>query len=357
MSYAIYNIENIGEWERIYKSLPEEYQQISFSPVYHKLFENNGDGRAELFYHESKGSIFYYPYLITETSKIGNAVLEDSVYDIKSVFGYTGPLFVNEDDDFVKSSYNIFQKYCAEKNFLCELIRFNPVLENHINLSVIKHIEFIKVKRYVLLDLKIHQDYRENYKPRYRKGIIKYSKISNRIKCDVNKDSINKFKNLYQKQMFEKNADSYYLFGEKYFDNIQGLIKNHGCMYYFEDDGEMKAAVVFAFDKHTAYYYHSCRDTSDNNSIWYNKILLDFTFGELKKKGLRFCMLGGGVKNSDEDNLLSFKRNISPLERDFVIGKRIILKEKYDNTVKIWEDNYPHLKDKYSLFLEKFRIH
>jgi len=67
-------------------------------------------------------------------------------------------------------------------------------------------------------------------------------------------------------------------------------------------------------------------------------------------------MIGGGVTNLNDDSLLSFKRNISPLERTFIIGKRVMLKEKYDEIVKIWEVNYPSLKDKYSSFLEKFRI-
>ena len=356
MSYTVYNIENIEDWEKVYNALPEKYQHISFSPEYHKLFEINGDGKAELFYHESDDSVFYYPYLITETFRIGDVILDEPVYDIKSVFGYTGPLFVNEDDDFVKSSYVLFQKYCTEKNFLCELIRFNPVLENHLNLLGVKYLEFTSVKKYVLLDLKVHEDFRENYKPKFRKEIRRYSEISERINCITDKEAVAKFKNLYQKQMIEKNADSYYLFSETYFDNLVNLLNNYGCMYYVEDDGEMKAAVVFVFDKHTAYYYHSCRDTSDYNSNWYNKILLDYSFCEFQKKGFQYCMVGGGVTNSNDDSLLSFKRNISSLERTFIIGKRVILKEKYDKTVRIWEANYPSLKEKYSSFLEKFRI-
>jgi len=356
MAFKIFNIENINEWEKVYRSLPETFQHISYSPAYHKLFEINGDGKAELFYYESDRSVFYYPYLVTETSKIGNVKLEESVYDIKSVFGYTGPLFVNDDNDFVKSVYKVFQKYCSEKNFLCELIRFNPVLENHLGLSNLNIHEFIDVKKYVLLDLKAHSDYRDNYRPKYKRGIRRYNEISEKIKDNIDKESISKFKLLYQNQMLEKNADSYYLFTEKYFDNLESLLKNYGCMHYVEDSGEMKSAVIFVFDKHTAYYYHSCRDTSDRKSIWYNKILLDYTFRKFQEKNFHYCMLGGGVTNSNEDSLLHFKRNLSPLERTFVIGKRVMLKEKYESIVKIWEENYPYLKEKYSGYLEKFRL-
>lgn len=356
MSYRIFNTENIAEWEAAYKTLPEEYRHISYSPLYHKLFEINGDGKAELFFYEFEGSIFYYPYLITETSQIGNVVLTEPVYDIKSVFGYTGPLFVNEDIDFIKSSFKLFQEYCSEKNFLCELIRFNPVIENHLNIADVKLHELISVKKYVLLDLKMYEDFRENYKPKYRKEIRRYCSISERIKTNIDKESILKFKNLYQKQMLEKNADSYYLFTEQYFEYIEELLKNNGCLNYVEDEGEMKAAVVFVYDKHTAYYYHSCRDTSDSNSNWYSKILLDYTFGEFQARGFHYCMIGGGVSNSKDDSLLSFKRNISPLERTFIIGKRILLEEKYKSIIKIWEEQYACLKDKYSSFLERFRL-
>lgn len=356
MSYKVYNTENTAGWEAVYKSLPEEYQHISYSPLYHRLFEINGDGKAELFYYESDGRIFYYPYFVTETSQIGDVVLSEPVYDIKSVFGYTGPLFVNEDYEFVKSAYKMFQEYCGERNFLCELIRFNPVLENHLNLTGIKIHEFIDVKKYVLLDLKMYEDLRENYRPRYRKQIKRYSNISDRIETTLNKESVSKFKNLYQKQMVEKNADSYYLFTENYFANLEALLKNNGCLYYVEDDNEMKAAVVFVYDKHTAYYYHSCRDTSDSNSNWYNKILLDYTFEEFKSKGFHYCMIGGGVSNSKDDSLLSFKRNISPLERTFIMAKRIMLEDKYEDVVKLWEGNHPSLINKYSSYLEKFRL-
>jgi hypothetical protein len=356
MAYKIFNIENINEWEKVYSALPETFRHISYSPVYHKLFELNGDGKAELFCYESDGSVFYYPYLITETLVIGNVELDEPVYDIKSVFGYTGPLFVNGNKDFIKAAYNIFQEYCNEKNFLCELVRFNPVLNNHLKLTGLALHEFVEVKKYVLLDLKVHDDYRENYRPKYRRGIRRYNKISDRIKANIDEDSISKFKKLYQKQMLEKNTDSYYLFTEKYFDNLRSLLNDYGCMYYVEDEGEMKAAVVFVFDKHTAYYYHSCRDTSDINSKWYNKILLDYTFREFQRKGFRYCMIGGGVSNSNDDSLLSFKRNISPLDTTFVIGKRIMLKEKYDRIIMIWEEEYPSLKDKYSSYLERFRL-
>jgi len=356
MDYKIFNIDKEEEWEKVYKLLPESFQHISFSPLYHKLFEINGDGKAELFYYESGGSIFYYPYLITETKSIGDVVLDEPVYDIKSVFGYTGHLFVNEDPGFVKSSYKVFQKYCTERNFLFELIRFNPVLENHLNLTGINLHEFIWVKKYVILDLKAKEDFRENYKPKYRKEIRRYNEISERVRSDINEMSVINFRKLYQKQMIEKNADSYYLFTEQYFDNLLSLLKNNGCLYYVEDNGEMKAAVVFVFDKHTAYYYHSCRDTSDSNSNWYSKILLDYTFSKFQEMGFHYCMIGGGVSNSNNDSLLSFKRNISSLERTFVMGKRILLQEKYSSIVKIWEEKHPELIEKYSSYLEKFRL-
>ncbi len=356
MSYRIFNIDNIKEWQEVYNKLPENYQHISFSPQYHKLFEYNGDGKAELFYYESDGKVFYYPYFITKTSKIGSVVLDEPVYDIKSVFGYTGPLFICKHTDFIKQSLSVFNDYCKERNFLCELIRFNPVLGNDHILRGINVHDFINVKKYVLLDLKIHSDFRENYKKNYRKEIKRYDVISDRIKKTLDSGSISKFKNLYQKQMLEKNADSYYLFSENYFNNLEELLKTNGFMYYVEDEGEMKAAVVFIFDKHTAYYYHSCRDTSDNDTRWYNKLLLDYTFREFQKMDLKYCMIGGGVTNSDDDSLLSFKKNISPLERTFVMGKRVMLKEKYNQTVEIWENQFPHLKEKYSGFLEKFRL-
>ncbi|MFZ4592504.1 MAG: hypothetical protein ACOYN6_15995, partial [Ignavibacteria bacterium] len=73
-------------------------------------------------------------------------------------------------------------------------------------------------------------------------------------------------------------------------------------------------------------------------------------------KGFHYCMIGGGVTNSNDDSLLSFKRNISSLERTFIMGKRILLKEKYNTVIKIWEEQYPSLKDKYSSFIEKFRL-
>ena len=356
MSYKVYNTDNITGWESAYNTLPEEYRHISYSRLYHRLFEINGDGKAELFIYKSGKSIFFYPYLVTETKSIGKVILPEPVFDIKSVFGYTGPLFINQNKDFIKASYNVFRNYCSERNILIELIRFNPVLENHLNLTDIKLHKFVKVKKYVLLDLKSLEDFRENYKPKYRKEIRRYSSVAGRIKTGITPKSVSQFKHLYRKQMLGKNADSYYLFTEKYFEHLGKLIKNNGCLNYIEESGKMKTAVVFIYDKHTAYYYHSCRDTSDANSGWYNKVLLDYTFEQLRNKGFRYCLIGGGISNSKDDSLLRFKRNISPFERTFIIGKRILLEEKYNSVVKIWEDQYPSLKDKYSSFLEKYRL-
>lgn len=356
MGYKIYNTNDFDEWKEVYSKLPLECRHISYSPQYHRLFEYNGDGKAELFYYEDGGETLYYPYLITKTEKIGNTFLDEPVYDIKSVFGYTGPLFLNKSNGFINKSIEKFNQYCTERNFICELIRFNPVIGNEKQLIDLNIHTFYDVKKYVLLDLKRYPDIRENYKKNYRKEIKRYDTISERIRNTVDSESVNKFRKLYQKQMLEKNADSYYLFTENYFEHLEELLQTNGCMYYVEDNNEMKSAVVFVFDKHTSYYYHSCRDTQDTDSRWYNKLLLDYAFREFSKNGLDYCMIGGGVTNSDDDNLLSFKRNISPLERTFIMGKRILLQEKYRQTVEIWENQFPHLKEKYSGFLEKFRL-
>ena len=345
------------EWDRFFEKLPNDKQHVCFSRAYHKLFEENGDGKAELFICEKNGNIYFYPYIKNKIKQVGEFYFKDTLFDIQSVFGYTGPINNSCSSDFVLEANHEFVKYCIESNILVEFIRFNPLLKNYLELQIISDLDIIKLKKFVFITLtKDLCDIENDFKRTLKQQIRKAEALN--LKCYMNNHLINCndiFK-LYLKRMKEVNADEYYLFSRNYFNMLGDFIKSgYGNVFYARDiEDKLLASNIFVFNKNTVYWLHSMRDINDGRSSLMNILLTYNAIKYFKEKGFSFFLLGGGKTDLSDDALLRFKKNFSYEYSYFNIGKRVFNKDIYDKICKSWELAYPHLIQKRKNYILKY---
>lgn len=345
---------NSNEWNSVLNKFPEHYNQLHFTKEYHQLMEKNGDGIAKLFVFKENEKYFIIPFIQRELKKIGDYIIQEELYDIKSVFGYTGIISNTSETNFNDKAINAFIGYCVDQNIISGLLRFNPIINNQ-NLFEDK-IKLTSLKKYVYLDLEIDSEqllsgYKSRLRSYVRKAEKKYSK--NVFFSTEDKD-LDEFFNLYIAHMKEIEVDNYYLFNDNYFNKLKEIIKDNGFLIFARLDNKIVAGLIFLYHKQVAYYHHGARDMQFKDASLINKLLFHKALSKLIDEKIKYCLLGGGVENHENDSLYRFKKSFGGKVSDFFIGKKVFMPAKYKEVIDLWEEKFPELIDKYSHFIDKY---
>lgn len=341
MTYKVLTLADKREWTALLNKLPQEQQDVCFSPEYYALYEEYGDGEAQCFVFQKDGELILYPFLKNTINALGYQ-LDKEYYDIQGAYGYNGIISSSKDKDFINAFQACFEKYCIENNIIAEFTRFHPLLNNCV---------FLSKKTNMLLDrktvgLNINQSYEDIWKHAYssknRNMIRKAQKIgySAIIMNGPSTQNIEQFMEIYHQSMRAVHADSYYFFNQNYFVNMFQLLKKHIYLIHIKDcKGKVVCTSVF-FHYHRFFHYHlSGRIQEADNSV--NNFLLDEAVKLAQKLGSELFHFGGGRTGSPDDSLLKFKENFSKTKLDFYIGKKIYNQKVYDNVVEQWKTKHP----------------
>jgi hypothetical protein len=348
-------------WNNYLYRFPQKYHDINYTSQYHKLMEAKGEGEAELFVIEDGEKLFFHPYMINQIKNIGSVKIEREIYDIKSVFGYTGPIANTTDEKFIQDSNDLFEEICTKRGIIIELIRFNPLLENHFFQSKSQNIKIFPLKEYVFIDLTQSEEITyNNYKHSLRRNITRAETFLNWDWKIVNeKEIFLKICSLLQKQMQELNFGNMYIGNEKYFNILYEFTSDSALVFcvYDKKSDKIIAAEIFVFNDNDSkvYFLHSVRDVYDSRSSAVHNYLINKAYLHLRSKGFKTILFGGGRSNSSEDSLLRFKKNYSRSTKSFYLGKRVFNEEIYRNIIHIWENEFPHLIDTKKDYVLKYR--
>jgi hypothetical protein len=323
---------------------------------YHDLMASNGDGDPVLFLYTENTNVFLHTFLKKRISNIGKAVIENQ-FDIRSVFGYTGPISNSTDEDFNASAYKTFSKWCYDANIIAELIRFNPILKNQIVLQN-SDVEIVKLKPYTYLDLSLSE---EILFKRISKRTQKYFKKAKReydsyLQVSKDIDNLKEFFQLYKTHMEKIGTESYYFFSDTYYNKLADFVNNYGFLLFARIDGKIVAGIIQLFCNNTAYPHHAARDFNFKESSVIYKYILWRSIIKAKEENMKTCLLGGGVTNELNDPLLQFKMVFNPVVNHFFLGKKVHHQDAYQRICNQWESEYPKLKLKYSTYIDKYRF-
>ncbi|MPB64517.1 hypothetical protein AAH53_006960 [Campylobacter upsaliensis] len=282
-------------------------EDLYFSKEYAKLY-----GEVFEFSFEKNGAFF-------KTIAIKKQIPNSPFFDLQSPYGYSGFYANTNDESFLKLALESLKKRALSENIIAFFLRLHPF---DTNLGFYEaNLDFFKKERQIVL-INCTQDFaslRKAYSPRILSYVKKARKELTISFCDSTYAKA--FCKLYEKTMLRNRADSFYFFDQKYFDTLFTLKQNVVLRAEFE--GKTLAFASFFIGKEFA-YYHLSANCNERNA---NAALLDFFFEFCTQKGVKFVILGGGVR--DNDALYYFKSRFSTLYGSFYIAGLIFDAKNY----------------------------
>lgn len=298
-----------------------------FLPEYHQAYSTRGDkSEALMFVAESKGNLFCYPFLVS-LIPVGNHISQEKLYDISSVYGYSGPLFNNQDVDFYNKAWNEFDSWARDHNIICEFLRFSFYHKNHFFAHPETKITFNRINAVSYLNITLEQ-HEENLGSKTRNMINKARSAGVIVKSVEFRDYIKRFDEIYHELMFLNNADKFFLYDAEYYKKLSALSDNNLKLFGLFKNGQfLGGAIVIIYGKYALYHLGAVSHKAEISGC--SNLYLYEIWKYLKSIGVAIFNLGGGRSEAHDDPLLKFKLKNSNARENFQIGTRILNCDKY----------------------------
>ena len=338
------------EWINILNKFENNFaEDIYQSPYYVELYEKNLNNKCEAFVYNSNNNYFFLAYL---KNSISNNFINDH-YDFETAYGYSGPISTTKDKNFLDMAWTSFKEHCLNNSIIAGLIRFNPLLKNHIfaQHSCIK-VDFEKeivINTFMNNKKNLWDNYSSNTRNKIRKAIKNEIEIRN----DNSNETIILFGELYSSVMKEKKVEEKYLFNKTYFQKIFDNLGNKFNVFLAYKNQEIIGGALLLFSKSSVTLHLSA--TKKNFTKYGTASLLRHKINEFySQKNINRINFGGGLTSKKDDALLNFKKGFSKETEKFYIGKCIINKELYANLCSKWDSQYKNKKNNFSNFFLKY---
>lgn len=303
---------------------------LYFNPNYAKVYKDI-DGESDTFTFECEYGKIVHTFILR---KIQWEIEGQTYFDIVTPYGYGGPKAENVTDikkllDAYKTAFN---KYCREKNIICEFIRFH--LFDNVDVRKNYYGETVHLLDNVVVDTTGDFETKiwMSYEYKVRKNVKKALKNNLQIVIEKNLNNLDGFLSIYNDTMDRNNADSYYYFGRKYFEDIAKFLpENFMYFHVFKDGKIVSTELVLCSDDYaysflggtfTEYYEFRPNDFLKNEIIkWCNQT------------GRKKFILGGGYHK--EDGIYKYKRCFTPdPDVPFYVGRYIFNNEIYKKAIE-----------------------
>lgn len=335
-------------WNNFLDKFPVERRDIYFTEEYHRINATR-DEIPEAFVYEENGMIMVFPFLSCENTTDEGIKIKD----FETAYGYGGPIYNTDNEAFIKRSLSAFKEELSETGYIAGFVRFHPLLNNQTHFDSIGDLLFDRNTVAIDLTESAEDVWMNEIHTKNRNVIKKGQKEGLRFKADYNYDSLVRFRELYEITMDKLSADSFYYFGDEYFENFKELFPN-SFIGEVSLDGEIIASAIFLYDGIYGHYHLAGSDVSKLR-FSPNNFLLWEAAKELQNQGVRYFHLGGGINSDETNSLFQFKRKFSKSTHDFYIGKMVFDPESYSDVCRRWEEHNPEKVNKYGCRLLKYR--
>ncbi len=331
-SVLVLSTADSQKWTETLERLPQ--QDIYFLPEYHRVYELNGDGTAYAFVFEQGEDIYFYPFLLQRIERVGSEIIVEELFDIQTVYGYSGPLTSSTDLGFLGSAWKAFSEWCQSQHIVAEFVRFHPLLDNFRYVGAEYRVLHDRDTVVVSLDCTEAQIW-ETYPSLQRNMVRKALKAGLSAQEVEPSTNLATFEQLYGKTMSQNRAQTYYFFPENYFNNLFSLLNNQTKLFNVTYLDQVIASTII-FQYGNCLHYHLSGSDSQFRDRAPNNLLLHTVIEWGLKHGMRLFHLGGGRTSDPQDYLLRFKGSISSQRRHFYIGKRVHNPDSYQRLCSLW---------------------
>lgn len=304
---------------------------IYFEPNYGKLYEEIEDGEAVFFHHKSKLGEIYHSFIKRKITEKVNGI---QYYDITTPYGYGGPVIKKVSNgasksELVEDFYKEFSLYCEQNNIVSEFVRFHPLFENQLDFDSLYDVQFMR--KTVGTNLKDYENpFQEEFSKSCRKNVRKAIKNGITYKVTDKPTDVEKFLEIYFSTMDRNNANDYYYFDDKYFENAIDYFS--GNVVIVEAIYQKDTIAMGFYFKYEKYIHIHLSGTLTEFIKLSPAYILRFGIVEWgKENGYEYIHHGGGRSNDPTDSLYKFKKQFGKnTDFYFYIGKKIWNNDVYE---------------------------
>ena len=296
---------------------------------YHLIAEEMGEGKPILFVYQDGIHRIALPLLLRPINRgdwFPNG--HRDVFDVASVYGYTGPISSQKDlpiefmNQFSLSLFSSLRELHVVSLFsrLHPLIDYGSSFDNYYRRKM--------VGETVSIDLTVPSEVQQSlYRTDHKQGIRRLKKEGFSCVEDTELDHLDDFVRIYNETMLMVGADAAYFFNQEYFTNL--LKKMNKTMHLFVCmlNQEATCAGIFSLCDGIIQYHlsGSCSKFRKHAPM---KLLIDFVRDWGNGHGAHTFHLGGGV-GSKRDSLFDFKAGFSNRRHPFSVWEKVLMPEEY----------------------------
>jgi hypothetical protein len=335
-------------WMEWFHRLPKNKQDIYFHPELMKLYEAENK-KANCFIFSKNGSFLMYPFLKQEISQA------EGYFDITTPYGYGGPIANTDSFDFLQEAYDCFYDEAKNKNIIAEVIKFHPLINNHLSIEGIFRGDILEICPTVYVDLDIDDDLRWKsiYTHANRKNINKAKRNKMGVRFEQGEVAWMEFQKLYEANLDHNKVDPFYYFSSQYYQMIRENLETNYVLVSCEMENKIVTSMLVFLGGAFA-HCHLIGTDQTSKSLGGNNLLHHELILWCKEKKCKFLHIGGGRSSSETDNLYRFKANFSDKSAKFMIGENVLNVEKYEELSTLWLRNNQDHPSSHQLL--KYRI-
>lgn len=296
MEHNMLIIEQKDDWDVYLKKCDD--REFYHSWEYHSLDKS---GTPILFVLCSGNDIIALPL-------IKRNINGSDLYDLTSVYGYSGPIsnkkFDEIDEETLIEFKSLFLSSLKRLKCISVFSRLHPFINQPHLVSKIGGLQPNGKTLYIDLSEPIEAQ-RSKYDKHLFKQVIQLRKKDYKITESTAKEDIEVFTEMYTDNMIRVNASKNYFFSSEYFTNLIQLL-GHSCRLLMIFDGSI--AICGAIIMHNNYIIrnHLSATHKDYLKESPSKLLTDEISLIGRRLGAKFFHMGGGV-GGKEDSLFKFK--------------------------------------------------
>lgn len=334
-------------WNEYLDTIPVEMQDLYFREEYVKLYET-ADEKACCFVYQENNRIMLFPFLRRSFYHKGK-----ELFDFETAYGYGGPVSNDYSEEFMSKSLQTMIVEAKKENYVCGFTRFHPLLNNWMFFEKVGRV--IHDRKTIAINLKggIEATWMNEIHTKNRNVIKKGEKSGLEFIVDNDFLYLKDFEKLYNSTMDKLEADGFYYFEPKYYEQLKDTISNRflGIVKYQD---KIVAGAIFFYQLPYG-HYHLAGSDKESLKLSPNNFLLWEAAKELTHRGVEWFHLGGGTDSSDENSLYQYKRKFSKGEYQFSLGKMIFNQSLYDDICADWAAANPEKVEKFKHILLKYK--
>ncbi|MFO0388300.1 MAG: GNAT family N-acetyltransferase [Alphaproteobacteria bacterium] len=331
--YALINAADCTSWRSVLSHFGEI--DCTYLPEYHLAYSLRIKNSEALLWHFTSGNEhFIYPFLLTP---VMIADKPTGHYDISGIYGYTGPIATTRDTHFLKTSWQAFDAYTAEKNIITEFVRFSPFNKNEVFAHPDTKVEANRTLAASILP-KTEGELLSLLGSKTRNMLRKAEREGLTARELSLPEYLPAFRHLYADTMTRNNAPEFFWYDDAYWNHMLSLGKN-GLRLFGAFAGENLVAVSMAVVHGICGLYHLGASLPEYARLGAGNLSLFAMSRALMESGITFVNMTGGRSTAADDPLLLFKKSNATSTATFYIGKRIIDTAAYAHMVDEWKQH------------------